>query len=234
MNHISIIILIIILIGSFAGLTNFLNFYFKDLIKNNWEVLRHILSGIGAATLVPLLLNMLSSNLIKETANFDQNNYFVFAGFCFVAGLFSDRFINSIGDKILKDLEQTKNKVDKAMSSMKENEEKLDFIVSSESEIDDADLESKINLNEFNIQNKYADDDIKTQIDKIVKSFSGKYRFRTTQGIAKELDYNSTLVETILEGLQGQGVLKKLTNKNGKVLWALTQMGLFMSRKEKE
>lgn len=232
-THYIIIIGIILTIGSLAGVTNFLNYYFKGYIKSNYEVIKYIISGIGAATLVPLLLNMLSSDLIKETTTFDNLNYFVFAGFCFVAGYFSDRFINSIGDKILKDLEKTNDKVDQVISSTKANEEKIDFIVSTETEVDEIEEQSKIDLKDFNVQTTFEDDDLKTQMDNIIKSFTGKFKFRTAKGISKELKYNETVTKTILNGLQGQGVIKKLTSNDGKVLWALTNLGLVMVSKDK-
>jgi predicted transcriptional regulator len=236
-QHIIILILIIILIGSLAGISNFLNYQSKiteknkDISNNKIDLWKYIVSGIGASILVPLLLNMLSSNLIKETENFEQINYFVFAGFCFVAGYFSERFINSMGAKILKDLEETNEKVDKAISTVKDNEEKIDFIVDTESESDNSELEHKIELNDLVAQNSFADDDFKTQTDKIIKSFLGKYRFRTAKNISKELNYSITIVEVTLEQLQKNGITKKFTTKNNVVLWGLTKIGTTMAEK---
>lgn len=236
-QHIIILILIIILIGSLAGISNFLNYQSKiteknkDISNNKIDLWKYIVSGIGASILVPLLLNMLSSNLIKETKNFEQINYFVFAGFCFVAGYFSERFINSMGAKILKDLEETNEKVDKAISTVKDNEEKIDFIVDTESESDNSELEHKIELNDLVAQNSFADDDFKTQTDKIIKSFLGKYRFRTAKNISKELNYSITIVEVTLEQLQKNGITKKFTTKNNVVLWGLTKIGTTMAEK---
>lgn len=238
-QHIITLILIIILIGSLAGISNFLNYQSKitkknkDISNSKIELWKYIVSGIGASILVPLLLNMLSSNLIKETENFEQINYFVFAGFCFVAGYFSERFINSMGAKILKDLEETNEKVDKAISTVKDNEEKIDFIVDTESESDNSELEHKIDLNDLVTQNSFADDDLKTQTYKIIKSFLGKYRFRTAKNISKELNYSITIVEVTLEQLQKNGVTKKFTTKNDVVLWGLTKIGTIMAEKPK-
>lgn len=228
-QHIIILILIILFIGSLAGLSNFLNFHFKGLAKSKSEIWKYIVSGIGAATLVPLLLNMLSSNLIKESQDFEQTNYFVFAGFCFVAGFFSERFINSIGDKVLKNLAETNEKVDQAISTVKENEEKIDFIVETESE----ESEPEINLSELEVQNPLTDDDIKTQSEKILKSFLGKYRFRTSKNIAKELNYSIMIVEVVLEQLQITGIVKKF-KKDTAVFWGLTKLGTQMAEKSKE
>lgn len=56
-------------------------------------------------------------------------------------------------------------------------------------------------------------------------NFSGKYKFRTAKGIAKELGHNILVVESILENLQDQGVLNLLVDKDSKSLWTLTQIG---------
>ena len=228
-QHIIILILIILFIGSLAGLSNFLNFHFKGLTKSKSEIWKYIVSGIGAATLVPLLLNMLSSNLIKDSQDFEQTNYFVFAGFCFVAGFFSERFINSIGDKILKNLAETNDKVDQAISTVKENEEKIDFIVETETE----EADPLINLSELEVQTNLADDDIKTQSDKILKSFLGKSRFRSSKNIAKELNYSITIVEIILEQLKLSAIVKQF-KKGDIVFWGLTKIGTQMAEKLKE
>lgn len=233
-THSTNIIIIILTIGCLAGVTNFFNYYFSGHIKSNYEVIKYIVSGIGAAILVPLFLNMLSSDLIKESSNFDNLNYFVFAGFCFVAGYFSDRFINSVGDKILKDLERTNDKVDQVINSTKANEEKIDFIVSTETEVDEIEEQSKIDLKDFKVQTTFEDDEMETQIDKIIKSFTENFKFRTSKGIARELNYHETVTKSILDGLQGQGLIKKLTSSNGKVLFALTNLGLLLATKGKD
>ncbi len=224
--HIIILGLIIVIVGSLAGLVNYLNFYFRKLIQNKKEVIRHILSGIGAAILVPLLLNMLSSDLINFDSDYNEINYFVFAGFCFVAGYFSDRFINSIGEKVLRDLENTKSQVNQVINETKDNEEKLDFLVTSESDSEE-DIEDSlgINLSEFKSKTQFNDDDIKEKLDKVVNAFKGKYRFRSVKGLSKELNYPETLIRTILEGLENEGATKRFVRKDGKTLWGLTKIG---------
>ncbi|WP_433779681.1 YEATS-associated helix-containing protein [Flavobacterium anhuiense] len=226
--HFYILIAIIILVGSLAGLTNYLSYYYKDLIKKDYEYIRYILSGIGASILVPLLLNMLSSNLIKEVNDYDIINYFVFAGFCYVAGYFSDRFISSIGEKILKDLEQTKAKVEKTNEKVKETNEKLDIIVDAETESEDNVIEKQINLDDLKVTNSTEDDDIKVITNKIIKSLNGKFKFRTISGIAKEIKHQPSLIELILGELEKLGIVKKVTNKEEQILYALTKVGIKM------
>ncbi|NER15032.1 hypothetical protein GWK08_16370 [Leptobacterium flavescens] len=233
MNHISILIVLIVAIGGLAGLTNYLLLYYKGMITQKWEVLRHLLSGIGAAILVPLLLNMMSSDLIRHTDDYDPINYFVFAGFCFVAGYFSDRFINTIGDKILKDIENTRNKADQALSQVQENEEKVDLLVSNEAEIEEEEVqtEPQIDLAGFRSQHQMADDDAQDQIDGVVNAFTGKYKFRTLEGITKELKSTTGVVRSLLEEMEKEGAAKRLTRQDGKTIWGLTHKGKMLTKK---
>jgi len=226
MEHETILALIIFGAGGLAGLTNYLIYLFKDVPLKKGEFFKYFFSSVGAALLVPLLLNMLSSDLIKKTDNYNSLNYFVFAGFCFVAGYFSDRFINSIGEKILKDLENTKAKADTALSETRKTEEKLDILVSPETEVDD-----EINLSELKLESSFNDEDLKTQMYRIVNSFKGKYKFRTHTGIAKELNYTTNVVKIILEGLETNGAVKRFTKSDGKEVWGLTKIGLILLNK---
>lgn len=231
--------LIIIIIGGFAGLTNFFSFYFQqpEVKRERKIVIKYLLSSIGAAILVPLLLNMLSSNLIKDDNKFDSINYFVFAGFCFIAGYFSDRFINSMGEKILKDLKETKNKANEAIDSAKATEEKIDVLVSTESEAEAETTETEKNQLE-SIQHILPNhlSNSSGLIEKIINAFGhSKYKFRTSYGIAKDTNSNRIVVIKMLEELQALRVTQKIVSKEDKtVLWSLTNLGRELLKKSKE
>ena len=107
MNKYVILAIIILSVGTFGGLVRFLNNTDTSSNFNFTDLLKYILTGIGAAMLVPLFLNMLSSDLIK-TDNILILNYFIFSGFCFIAAFLSDRFIISMGDRILREVDKVK------------------------------------------------------------------------------------------------------------------------------
>ncbi|MGV8994170.1 MAG: YEATS-associated helix-containing protein [Flavobacterium sp.] len=232
-QHYLIIIVIILVVGSFAGFTNYLNFYFKNLVKSKYEIFKYIISGIGAAILVPLLLNMLSSDLVQESENYNILNYFVFAGFCYIAGYFSDRFITSIGDKVLKDLEETKEKVEKVENATKVNQETINFIVSAETEADGLESTRK-DFQKLNIKKAFGDDAIQNQQNKIIDSFSGKFKFRTLKGISKYINDDEVVTKTKLEDLEHRGIIKKLDRADGEDLYALTKFGIMHPETERE
>lgn len=233
-QHYLIIVVIILVVGSFAGFTNYLNFYFKDLIKNKYEIFKYIISGIGAAILVPLLLNMLSSDLVKSDENYNVLNYFVFAGFCYIAGYFSDRFISSIGDKILTDLEKTKEKVKDLENTTKVNEETINFIVSAETEVEELELPTKSVFEKLNVRKAFEVDAFHNQQNKIIDSFSGKFKFRTLKGISKYTNEDEVVTKTKLEDLEHRGIIKKLNRVDGEDLYALTKFGIIYPEIEGE
>lgn len=226
--HILILTGLIIIVGGFAGYINSLR---NIRSKEKTKTIRFIFSGVGAAILVPLFLNMLSSDLIKFANDYDQINYFVFAGFCFIAGYFSDKFIDSIGDKLLKELQQTKEKVDstsdkleKTTREFQESNDIVNALIENETEVDDIDL-NQIDLETVVDQTTIEDDSMATQINNVLNAFNGRYKFRTTKGIAKQLNYTETMVDIVLNALEKQGFMRKLSTDKSKELWALSKLG---------
>jgi hypothetical protein len=110
MSNTLAIVGIILLAGIFGGLVNYFTLYNQKEAGSNRKCREAVLVGIAASFLVPLFLSMISSDLIVNCRT-DDKYYFVFAGLCLFAGIFSRRFINSIGKKILDQVEMAKEKV---------------------------------------------------------------------------------------------------------------------------
>jgi hypothetical protein len=139
--HLSILIAIIILVGAFGGLLNYL-FNFdtaENDQKKNVIIFKYILLGIGAALLVPVFLKMISSNLASSK---DNNDYLIFAGFCLIAAIFSRRFITTIGEKIL---ESAKKAEKSALESKQKLETTQHELMSTQERIEDVKLALDIN-----------------------------------------------------------------------------------------
>lgn len=116
--HLWVLVFIMVACGAFGGFLNYLNDFdtIENEKKNKQIRFKYILLGIGAAFLIPLFLNMISSDIIRST---DPADYLIFAGFCLVAAIFSRRFISTIGDRIL---EMAKNAEKMAMESKQKAE----------------------------------------------------------------------------------------------------------------
>jgi hypothetical protein len=99
-----------IIAGFFGGVINYCRSFTKETGSKRkfWTC---IFLGVGASFLVPLFLGMISSDLITNS-RLDDKYFLVFAGLCLVAAIFSGRFIDSIGERILKKVEEQEKKVD--------------------------------------------------------------------------------------------------------------------------
>ena len=93
-----------------------------------WEaraVLWSAVPGLGAAFLIPLFLQTISSSLIVDLLNNDAagsraqyiNRLLVFGGFCLLAAISSKRFIETLSEKVTKDLRDTKKTAERALET---------------------------------------------------------------------------------------------------------------------
>ncbi len=78
-----------ILAGALGGWMNYLMAEKEDPERRSY--VKSLVLGVGASFMVPLLLNMISSNL-TELAQGDWLKLLVFAGICLVAAVFSNKF----------------------------------------------------------------------------------------------------------------------------------------------
>jgi predicted transcriptional regulator len=221
-NYICNIFWITIVAGLFGGLINFL------LLDNEKELswlklFRSTIIGIGASFVVPLFLQTISSDLINQSKD-DAKYYFVYAGFCLIASIFSRRFLSTVADKVIKQAEQAEKKAEQAINIVTDKGDKLQAFVDKNTEPDE-----EIEFTDLDIETVESDlkgkvrDDLKGILLAIKKS---KYTYRTAKGISKEINSELNIVEMILKELEEQGMVKKFTNnETNKVLWTLTEMG---------
>ena len=154
LTHIQILSLIMLAMGILGGIVNYLltnDQVYRDLLSkkeagsnqaNQGSIKKMVLKsptfwtniviGISATILVPLFLSTISSTLMDEA---DKNHlkYFVFAGFCLLAAIFSRKFILSMEEVILgkvKALEAKQEKSDKKIEAQSEMTQSLNLIQS--------------------------------------------------------------------------------------------------------
>lgn len=221
-NYLCNIFWITIVTGLFGGLINFLLLDKEDELSV-LKFFRSTIVGIGAAFVVPLFLQTISSDLINQCKD-DSKYYFIYAGFCLIASIFSRRFLNTVADKVIKQAEQAEKKADQAVNIATEKEDKIQAFVTKNTEPDEeiefTDLD--IITVETDLKGKVRDD-LKEILSALKKS---KYTYRTAKGISKEIDSDLKIIEIILEELEQQGMVRKFINTdNKKVLWTLTEKG---------
>lgn len=137
-GHILILVLVMLAFGFFGGYLNYLHNFDTNEPSENTERVRnkYIFLGIGAAFIVPLMLNMIQSNLITyDDQKCKPESYLIFAGFCLISAIFSRRFITTIGEKILetaKRAEQTTKentrKIESTQREISSNTEKIEDV----------------------------------------------------------------------------------------------------------
>jgi RsiW-degrading membrane proteinase PrsW (M82 family) len=103
-NYMMLVLGIMVSAGVLGGIANYFlaerhaEFAWRDLFK-------YAVLGVVAALMVPLFLNMISSNLL-DLARTRPINLFVFAGFCLIAVMFSRRFLENMSAKLIQQVSQ--------------------------------------------------------------------------------------------------------------------------------
>ena len=88
----------------------------NDSTKAHPQVLRvrgYLAIGVASAFAIPLFLHTASSNLIED-AQSKPSLYFVLAGFCVVAAIFSRRFLRTVGHQALRLAEKAEETAEQA------------------------------------------------------------------------------------------------------------------------
>ncbi|MFZ5645894.1 MAG: YEATS-associated helix-containing protein [Bacillota bacterium] len=202
--HFGVLIITMIGMGVLGGI---INYYINNSPKKKYEentreeIIKSVIIGIGASFLVPLFLNMISSNLLPET-NDNYNKTLVFAGFCLIAAITSKTFINSMTERVLKQAEEASEAAKKAEKSVQVMKKNIDPILAKETEQEES--EEKITDEQINV----GEDD--TDEIKIMKALVyGRYIYRSLSGISKctkvtKERINEKLNELIAKGLVAQ------------------------------
>jgi hypothetical protein len=226
----TILALITVTTGLFGGLVKFFNSIDTSKPINLKEFLKYLLTGIGAAILIPLFLNMISSDLISAE-KIEIHDYFVYTGFCFIAAYLSDRFLSTIGDKILNEVNKVKNKQESTSKT-------VELLVDNETSPIDASTNENPNKAEIafqNLSNKIEKKDTGL-INEILNAFekNEKYTFRSVKGISKEFNYPENTVEILIKAFEENGLIQRIKRRaDGQFLYGLTSLGKLLKTHKK-
>ncbi|PKM52379.1 MAG: hypothetical protein CVV02_01105 [Firmicutes bacterium HGW-Firmicutes-7] len=193
----------ILVFGAFGGIINYFmqeGSSLETVKKTKYQLFKSIFIGLAAAFLVPLFLNMISSDLIVESAT-DKNKLLVVGGFCLIAAISSKSFINTLSDKLLVDFRKRITEV----------EEELQPIIEKETESDSASFS-------FDRSQKrivgFKDSD--TDKIKVLRTLcGGKYTYRSINGIIDETEIGEEEVKAALENLLSNNSVGLSESKNG-------------------
>lgn len=207
--------------GLLGGL---INFYIADSAGDNplawWK---HIIVGIGAAFMVPLFLNMISSGLIDSIRGTSQgtqdpSKLFILAGFCLVAAVSSRSFINTISERVLQEARDAKKKAEYAQEQAAEARAIVAPYVEGESQ------------DESSVRTQLVNDKTEMVIsndEKIILSAmtTGPYTMRTIAGIAKDTGLDRAQVNEYINLLMAKGLAAQGLSSGGNPRWYATSAG---------
>ena len=99
-NYMLLVLGIMLASGVLGGIANY--FLSERQSEFNWhDLFKYMVLGVVASLMVPLFLNMISSNLL-DAARTRPINLFVFAGFCLIAIIFSRRFLENLSNRLIQ------------------------------------------------------------------------------------------------------------------------------------
>jgi hypothetical protein len=214
-----------ILIGIIAAaglLGGTANYYMEQ--ANGAGFKKSVLLGLTAAATVPLFLKTVSSNLMTECLNNDVIAHFVFFGFCTIAAIFSSKFLQTLGDKLLQEVKEVKKKQEELTETtdvlVSQNsdpvEEPATVPVSGESDV--SEFES------FKAGTTKSNAPALSDEQKILGVLrSGSFAFRTVEGIAKDTHLDTGIVQQKLQELENSGKVKKMRRtRDNAWIWRLS------------
>lgn len=229
--HYIILIGIIALFGFLGGSINYLSKSKPDDHNiDRREFRKSVITGIGASFLVPLFLNMISSDLISESIN-DPYKLLVIAGFCLIASISAKPFIDSMSDKIIKQIQEDNKELRREVNAVAKE---VDSVVGSQTELEESESENettaRLNREMQDIENRerlqrlkiYDKDDDEVRVIKALGN--GEYKYRTESGITKGTYIDTTKLSDILDELIKRNYIGSIVKENRK-LYYLTTMG---------
>jgi hypothetical protein len=167
---------IMLVFGALGGWLNYLRERKEDSDNSstNCSWTMHVLMGVIAAFLVPLFLKIIQSDLVNAI-ELDFANILVFIGFCLLASITSQRFINTLAERFLQnELKKVENKV--ADSEQKLINDAKALKITEQVLEDDVDLDVKLPEEKKIIETiKHASVYIRAQIFRKARDFRVKY-----------------------------------------------------------
>jgi hypothetical protein len=208
------ILTVLIIGGVLGGAVNRVLGKPDDTPPPSWA--RSILVGFAASFLVPLFLNMISSDLIKRPNGAGFADLLVLLGFSLVAAISSTAFIRTLSDRVLQEAKLAQREAAEAKAGVTNVQKTMQPIVDKETESDSLADEAKPLMAESQPQT----DDMM-----LLKALTGgRWALRSQSGLAKETGIDPVATSQHLETLLAQGMVGRTTTRNGP-RWFITEAG---------
>lgn len=212
--NILILISIMAVAGAFGG---FINYLLEQ--RDNPEfasIKRSMVAGIGASFLVPLFLNMISSDLIAKSYEAPEK-FLVFTGFCLIASISSSAFIRTLSDRVLSEVKKNTKEVEKNTKIVEEVKNEVQPIIIKETEADPED--------EYSVLERKIEDLNPNSVNILLAFHESNYTWRSISGLSKDTRIDKETIKDELEDLAEQGFVVSKEGKRGGIRWALSYKG---------
>lgn len=185
-----------------------------------------LLAGVLAAFLVPLFLQMLSSDLLNRTKQ-EPLAVLIFLGFCLIASVSSRAFITTISDRILRAAREAENSAAEAKEKAAEAKQTADATAGAVEPILEKETEPQTVGSETQAEERAGASQTLGEQEKsvLMALASQKYTLRSASGVTRDsgLPDKESVVET-LKSLMGRNLVGLQQSKKGN-LWFLTTSG---------
>ena len=193
---------LIFLIIVFSGLLGGLAAYFLSESEEK-SIRKSFVLGLVASFIVPVFLNMISSNLLSD-AQRQIDKVFIFAGFCVLASVFSKNFLENIYNRVLQ-----------LVSDMKEKVERMEE-ASSEPDAPTGEP-SKESLDQKRID--------KTEFELLNILSSSRWAYRSISGLKNENKLDRNLVDDAINKLLSKKLIETRIFKNNQTRYFISTKG---------
>ena len=213
MNDLMLIVIVLLISGIVGGLINF--FLVDPNVEKPLTWWQHALVGIGASFMVPLFLNMISSNLIDSILNntgkpAELSKLFILAGFCLIAAVSSRAFIRTLSDKILQEVRDIRIKANEAQVEAADAKATVAPLIEMETN-DNPSKQDSEKLLFIETQEELDGDE-----ELVLKAFlTSDYIMRSLSGIAKDTGLNKSRVNALFSTLIQKGYIQQKDSDKG-------------------
>ncbi len=202
---------VMLVAGVFGGLVNF--YLLNQDNRDTTGMIRCVVVGVGAAFLVPVLLDLVGSSIVDQSRN-DPSQLLIYTGLCLIAAIASRVVVTNKIDRTLQAADTAKLEVEDLRIQVRQLQLSLFPLIETETEMDSAQVEEGDLLDGLDVA--------ATQVLKALGT--GRYIFRTQDSLLKDLELVDSDVIKSLNILMNTGLTGKVNSSWG-LRWHLTERG---------
>lgn len=202
---------VMLVAGVFGGLVNF--YLLNQDNRDTTGMIRCVVVGVGAAFLVPVLLDLVGSSIVDQSRN-DPSQLLIYTGLCLIAAIASRVVVTNKIDRTLQAADTAKLEVEDLRIQVRQLQLSLFPLIETETEMDSAQVEEGDLLDGLDVA--------ATQVLKALGT--GRYIFRTQDSLLKDLELVDSDVIKSLNILMNIGLTGKVNSSWG-LRWHLTERG---------